>query len=169
MDREPSSSSPRFSRFPSLPTNQPAATCRTIISHPPLLPRTSLALAPALHRAWPQSRAFCTISPALSALESPALCTSHHRQSCPARPSHHTPLRPSAARNPLPFCARIACTLHQPSPAIMPCMPEPSYPPYAPLLHRALPLLPDLASCTSLALRPNLMPLPSAHYSHTKK
>ncbi|GKV25035.1 hypothetical protein SLEP1_g34543 [Rubroshorea leprosula] len=51
----------------------------------------------------------------------------------------------------------------------MPCTPEPSYPPYALLLHRALPLPPGLASFTSLALRPNPMPLPSAHYSHTKK
>ncbi|GKV02916.1 hypothetical protein SLEP1_g15293 [Rubroshorea leprosula] len=67
----------------------------------------------------------------LSAPEPPALCTSHHRQSCPTCPSLHTP------------------------------------PPL--LLHRALPLPPGLASCTGLALRPIPLPLPSAHYIHTKK
>ncbi|GKV25039.1 hypothetical protein SLEP1_g34547 [Rubroshorea leprosula] len=146
---------PSHHQPPPLYTNQPApalhrAQTPSPAAFTPLLPRTSLVPAPALHRTWPQSRAFYTRSPALSTPESPALCTSHHRQSCPARPSHQTPPTPlCCTKSPAPFCAQIACTLHQPSPAIMPCTPEPSYPPT------------PLCCTESCPCRPALLPAPA--------
>ncbi|GKV50163.1 hypothetical protein SLEP1_g56876 [Rubroshorea leprosula] len=120
----------------------------------------------------PAPSPLCT-EPAPLLLHRTQFACTHHRQSYTLHPPLHTcpqsyrpapcsapdlPPAPKShafcAKSPAPFCTRIACTLHQPSPAIMPCMPEPSYPPYAPLLHRALPLQRGLASCTSLALRP---------------
>ncbi|GKV11290.1 hypothetical protein SLEP1_g22555 [Rubroshorea leprosula] len=146
---------------PQVPCPAPQVPCPAPLHQPCSAPAPAPLLfprSPVLHPSLAPILCLLHQIPCPFCAESPALCTSHRRQSCPARPSHHTPPTPlCCTKSPAPFCARIACALHRIAGNHAPACPshsQPSYPPYAPRLQL------DSHPFTPPAVAPSLAPNP---------